>query len=77
MGDKPFEIVYSKKLNTGNLEVGMYLFDNTENPRLWYIDEELIEIMKEYEDAIDKKAIRGNKIIGMFLKFKWEKEIKE
>ena len=49
MSEKPIEIVYSMKLNTDNIKVGMYLFDRTENPRMWYIDEELIEQMKNMD----------------------------
>jgi len=74
MSEKPIEIVYSMKLNTDNIKVGMYLFDRTENPRMWYIDEELIEQMKKYEETKDKLAIMKNKITGMFLAFKQNKE---
>jgi len=75
MNDKPIEIVYSYKLNLKNIKVGMYLLDNTENPRIWYIDEELIKLMEEYENTTDKSTILGNnKITGMFLKFKMDKE---
>ncbi len=71
MSEKPIEIVYSKKLNTENIKVGMYLFDNTTNPKMWYVDKELIEQMREYEDIKpDKKAIRANKLTGKFLEFK-------
>lgn len=73
MSDKPIEIVYSYKLNTKNIKEGMLLPDNTTKPKLWYIDESLIEIMKEYENTTDKSAIRNNKITGMFLAFKQNK----
>lgn len=77
MSEKPIEIVYSMKLNTDNIKVGMYLFDNTTKPKMWYIDEELIEEMKEYEKTKkDKLAIRNNKITGMFLAFKSDKNLK-
>ena len=68
------EIVYSNKLNAENIKVGMYLTDNTKKPKIWYIDEKLIEQMKEYENTTNKSAIKGNKIIGMFLEFKWHKD---
>lgn len=74
MNDKPFEIVYSYKLNTENIKVGMYLLDRTENPKLWYIDEQLIGLMKGYEKETSKLAIIGNKITGMFLEFKGHKD---
>lgn len=70
MSEKPIEIVYSKKLNINNIEVGMLLLDSTENPKMWYVDDELIVQMEEYEDAKGKSAIWNNKITGKFLEFK-------
>ena len=74
MNEKPIEIVYSKKLNTENIKLGMILLDNTTNPKMWYIDEELIMLIKEYEDAKGKSAIWNNKITGKFLEFKYHKD---
>jgi len=68
------DIVYSKKLNIGNIQEGMILPDSTQHPKLWFIDEELIEQMREYEDTTNKSAIKNNKITGMFLDFKWHKD---
>jgi len=74
MSEKPIEIVYSKKLNINNVEVGMLLLDSTENPKMWYVDDELIVQMEEYEDAKGKSAIWNNKITGKFLEFKYYKD---
>lgn len=74
MSDKPIEIVYSKKVNTENIKVGMILLDNTTNPKMWYIDEELIMQIKEYELTKSKLPIRGNKLTGKFLEFKYFKD---
>lgn len=74
MSDKPIEIVYNKKLSTENIKVGMILLDNTTNPKMWYVDKELIEQMEEYEDAKGKSAIWNNKITGKFLEFKYYKD---
>ena len=74
MNDKPIEIVYSKKLNIENIKVGMYLFDSTQNPKMWYVDEELIIQMKEYDTTTGKTAIYNNKITGKFLEFKYYKD---
>jgi len=76
MNDKPIEIVYSYKLNTENIKEGMYLLDNTKNPKIWYIDKELVEQMMEYKNTEDKLAIRNNKITGKFLYFKYNKNKK-
>lgn len=67
------DIVYSKKLNTKNIKEGMLLPDSTKNSKIWYIDVELIEQMKEYENTTNKTAIVNNKITGIFLEFKWHK----
>lgn len=74
MSDKPIEIVYSKKLSTENIKIGMLLADSTEKPKLWYVDEELIMQMKEYDVTTGKTPIRGNKITGKFLEFKYYKD---
>jgi len=68
------DIVYSKKLNIENIERGMLIPDSTHNSKLWYIDEELIEQMREYENTTSKSAIKNNKITGIFLEFKWNKD---
>lgn len=74
MSNKPIEIVYSKKLNTENIKVGMLLPDSTTKPKLWYVDDELIVQMEEYEDTKGKSAIYNNKITGKFLEFKYYKD---
>ena len=75
MGDKPIEIVYSKNLNIENIKAGMLITDNTKNPKLWYVDEELIEQMREYGEGEEgRDAIRGNKLTGKFLFFKYNKD---
>jgi len=69
------DIIYSKELNIKNIEKGMIIPDSTiKNQKLWYIDEELIEQMREYEETENKSAIKNNKITGVFLNFKWHKD---
>ena len=69
------DIIYSKELNVKNIEKGMIIPDSTiKDQKLWYIDEELIEQMREYEETENKSAIKNNKITGVFLNFKWHKD---
>lgn len=69
--EKPIEIVYSEKINTENIDVGMLLPDSTTRSKLWYIDDESIIQMKVYENEKGKSAIWNNKITGKFLEFKY------
>lgn len=69
------DIVYGKELNIKNIEKGMIIPDSTvKNQKLWYIDEELIEQMRKYENTTNKSAIKNNKITGIFLEFKWHED---
>jgi len=69
------DIVYGKELNIKNIEKGMIIPDSTvKNQKLWYIDEKLIEQMREYENTTNKSAIKNNKITGIFLEFKWHED---
>ena len=74
MNKNPIEIMYSNKIGTENIKVGMILLDNTTNPKIWYLDEELIMQIKEYELTENKLPIRGNKLTGKFLEFKYFKD---
>jgi len=50
------DIVYSKELNIKNIEKGMIIPDSTiKNQKLWYIDEDLIEQMREYENTTNSQ----------------------
>ncbi len=74
MNEKPIEIMYSNKIGTENIKVGMILPDSTTKPKLWYVDEELMKLIKEYDVTTGKSAIFGNKITGKFLEFKYHKD---
>ena len=52
----------------------MHYQNSTTHQELWFIDEELIEQMVEYEETENKSAIKNNKITGDFLEFKWHKD---
>lgn len=74
MNKNPIEIMYSNKIGTENIKIGMILPDSTKKSKLWYVDEELIKLIKEYDVTKGKSAIFGNKITGKFLEFKYFKD---
>ncbi|KKK46383.1 hypothetical protein LCGC14_3163980, partial [marine sediment metagenome] len=64
------------KLSLENIKVGDIISDSTRNSIEWKIDDDLIELMRMYEQDTKKSAIYRGKITGRFLDFKEKKSKK-
>jgi len=63
-----------EKLTINNISVGDVISDSTRNPKEWEITDDLIKLMRSYEQESEKNAIWKGKITCKFLFFKYYKD---